>query len=175
MGLGPCAHGPRPRAVSLVAESPRLEWQEQGAERFALDAGQAHRQLGHPRRAFGREVSDLVKRLHRERLILSESLVLAAARPVGVEHHQPLLLRGVASAGRTVPVRGRRGSAVRCAAGEHVECESCAGTFDMEALNHDPAAERAEMPGCAVWCVSGKLLRARRDAEFRRNQIHSAF
>lgn len=30
-------------------------------------------------------------------------------------------------------------------AGEYVECDACAGTFDMEALHHDPAAERAEM------------------------------
>ena len=30
-------------------------------------------------------------------------------------------------------------------AGEYLECNACAGTFDMEALNHDPAAERAEM------------------------------
>ncbi len=30
-------------------------------------------------------------------------------------------------------------------AGEYLECTACAGTFDMEALHHDPAAERAEM------------------------------
>ncbi|MBV1859867.1 MAG: zinc ribbon domain-containing protein [Nannocystaceae bacterium] len=30
-------------------------------------------------------------------------------------------------------------------AGEYLECNACAGTFDMDALHHDPAAERAEM------------------------------
>lgn len=30
-------------------------------------------------------------------------------------------------------------------AGEYVECNACAGTFDMEALHYDPAAEQAEM------------------------------
>lgn len=30
-------------------------------------------------------------------------------------------------------------------AGEYVECESCAGTFDMDALTYDPRAEQAEM------------------------------
>jgi hypothetical protein len=30
-------------------------------------------------------------------------------------------------------------------AGEYLECTACAGTFDMEALHHDPAAERGEM------------------------------
>jgi len=30
-------------------------------------------------------------------------------------------------------------------AGEYIECNACAGTFDMAALHHDPQAERAEM------------------------------
>lgn len=30
-------------------------------------------------------------------------------------------------------------------AGEYIECNACAGTFDMEALHYDPAAEQAEM------------------------------
>lgn len=30
-------------------------------------------------------------------------------------------------------------------AGEWVECNACAGSFDMEALHYDPQAERAEM------------------------------
>lgn len=30
-------------------------------------------------------------------------------------------------------------------AGEYVECGACAGTFDMDALHYDPAAEQAEM------------------------------
>ena len=29
--------------------------------------------------------------------------------------------------------------------GEYLECDACAGTFDMAALHHDPQAERTEM------------------------------
>ncbi len=29
-------------------------------------------------------------------------------------------------------------------AGEYIECEACAGTFDMAAVHHDPVAEQAE-------------------------------